>query len=247
MNDTSNPASDATYRVTADELRQFVERIERLEGEKKDAAAAQKEVFAEAKGRGYPDPAPRDPRLHAFRRSPRASYPARRALARARGRRARALCGRSEGRGTYSDAMAAVHALLSQRDALAATVERYGQALAEIARKHRGPTFEAASKYRQAVALRALGRERRAAGAHAGAGAHRGFDQTERDGRQREGSANDDRELGERRNHIRHGDRDGVVPKVYAITQGAEAAHGRDAKRRSDAPYTSNDRDDHHG
>jgi len=40
-------------RVTADELRQFVERIERLEAEKKDLAEQQKEAFAEAKGRGY--------------------------------------------------------------------------------------------------------------------------------------------------------------------------------------------------
>jgi uncharacterized protein (UPF0335 family) len=44
---------DATYRVTADELRQFVERWERLEAEKKDIADQQKEVMAEAKGRGY--------------------------------------------------------------------------------------------------------------------------------------------------------------------------------------------------
>jgi uncharacterized protein (UPF0335 family) len=44
---------DATYRVTADELRQFVERFERLEMEKKDIADQQKEVMAEAKGRGY--------------------------------------------------------------------------------------------------------------------------------------------------------------------------------------------------
>ena len=42
-----------TYRVTADELRQFVERFERLEAEKKDIADQQKEVMAEAKGRGY--------------------------------------------------------------------------------------------------------------------------------------------------------------------------------------------------
>ena len=42
-----------TYRVTADELRQFVERVERLEQEKKDIAEQIKEVFAEAKGRGY--------------------------------------------------------------------------------------------------------------------------------------------------------------------------------------------------
>ena len=45
--------SDATYRVTAGELRSFVERFERLEAEKKDIADQQKEVMAEAKGRGY--------------------------------------------------------------------------------------------------------------------------------------------------------------------------------------------------
>ena len=44
---------DATYRVAADELRAFIERFERLEAEKKDAMDAQKEVMAEAKGRGY--------------------------------------------------------------------------------------------------------------------------------------------------------------------------------------------------
>lgn len=44
---------DTTYRVTADELRQFIERYERLEAEKKDIADQQKEVMAEAKGRGY--------------------------------------------------------------------------------------------------------------------------------------------------------------------------------------------------
>ena len=44
---------DNTYRVTADELRQFIERIERLDAEKKDIADQQKEVMAEAKGRGY--------------------------------------------------------------------------------------------------------------------------------------------------------------------------------------------------
>ena len=44
---------DASYRVTADELRQFIERIERLDAEKKDISDQQKEVMAEAKGRGY--------------------------------------------------------------------------------------------------------------------------------------------------------------------------------------------------
>jgi len=46
-------SSDTTYRVTAGELRQFVERIERLSAEKKDIAEQQKEVMAEAKARGY--------------------------------------------------------------------------------------------------------------------------------------------------------------------------------------------------
>ena len=44
---------DASYRVTADELRAFIERVERLDAEKKDLAEQQKEVMAEAKGRGY--------------------------------------------------------------------------------------------------------------------------------------------------------------------------------------------------
>lgn len=46
-------AGDENYRVTANELRQFVERIERLDAEKKDLAEQQKEVMAEAKSRGY--------------------------------------------------------------------------------------------------------------------------------------------------------------------------------------------------
>jgi uncharacterized protein (UPF0335 family) len=44
---------DAAYAVTADVLRQFVERYEALEAEKKDIADQMKEVMAEAKGRGY--------------------------------------------------------------------------------------------------------------------------------------------------------------------------------------------------
>lgn len=51
MTDTATNAE--SYRVTADELRQFIERIERLDAEKKDLAEQQKEVMAEAKGRGY--------------------------------------------------------------------------------------------------------------------------------------------------------------------------------------------------
>lgn len=41
------------YAVTAEELRQFIERIEQLEAEKRDLAEQLKEVMAEAKGRGY--------------------------------------------------------------------------------------------------------------------------------------------------------------------------------------------------
>ena len=45
-----------TETVTAAELRQFIERYERLDAEKKDISDAQKEVWAEAKGRGYSVP-----------------------------------------------------------------------------------------------------------------------------------------------------------------------------------------------
>ena len=45
--------SENAYSVTADELRQFIERFEQLESEKKDVAEQQKELMAEAKGRGY--------------------------------------------------------------------------------------------------------------------------------------------------------------------------------------------------
>jgi uncharacterized protein (UPF0335 family) len=45
--------TDTTYTVTAEELRQFIERYEHLEAEKKDITDQQKEVMAEAKGRGY--------------------------------------------------------------------------------------------------------------------------------------------------------------------------------------------------
>ncbi len=45
--------TDTVSTVTGQELRQFVERYERLEAEKKDIADGQKEVMAEAKGRGY--------------------------------------------------------------------------------------------------------------------------------------------------------------------------------------------------
>lgn len=42
------------------ELRQFIERIENLESERKDIADQVKEVYAEAKGRGFHAPAIRE-------------------------------------------------------------------------------------------------------------------------------------------------------------------------------------------
>ena len=55
MKETPEDAAvrDTALRIAADELRQFIERYERLEAEKKDIADQQKEVMAEAKGRGY--------------------------------------------------------------------------------------------------------------------------------------------------------------------------------------------------
>ena len=41
------------YAVTADELRQFIERYEQLDAEKRDIADQQKEVVAELVSRGY--------------------------------------------------------------------------------------------------------------------------------------------------------------------------------------------------
>jgi uncharacterized protein (UPF0335 family) len=40
-------------QVTAAELRSFIERAEQLASEKRDVAEQEKELFAEAKGRGY--------------------------------------------------------------------------------------------------------------------------------------------------------------------------------------------------
>ena len=48
-----NDAAPDAYNVTAAELKQFIEQYEHLEAEKKDIAEQQKEVMAEAKGRGY--------------------------------------------------------------------------------------------------------------------------------------------------------------------------------------------------
>lgn len=46
-------AKQTQYRVTAGELRQFVERYERLESERREIADQMKDVMAEAKARGY--------------------------------------------------------------------------------------------------------------------------------------------------------------------------------------------------
>ena len=53
MQDILEDEAAAQLRVTAGELRQFVERYERLEGEKHDLADQMKEVMAEARARGY--------------------------------------------------------------------------------------------------------------------------------------------------------------------------------------------------
>jgi uncharacterized protein (UPF0335 family) len=53
MDVTDDQQQPSSYRVTAGELRAFVERFERLDAEKKDLGDQQKEVMAEAKSRGY--------------------------------------------------------------------------------------------------------------------------------------------------------------------------------------------------
>ena len=53
MEDIIDDPQPDSLRVTAAELRQFIERVEHLEEEKKVIAEQIKEVMAEAKGRGY--------------------------------------------------------------------------------------------------------------------------------------------------------------------------------------------------
>lgn len=53
MAEIGDNSGDTTFRVTAGELRGFVERIERLEDEKKEIAEQIKDVKAEAKAKGY--------------------------------------------------------------------------------------------------------------------------------------------------------------------------------------------------
>lgn len=48
------PSADiGAYGVAAGELKQFIERWERLDAERREIVDQQKEVMAEAKGRGY--------------------------------------------------------------------------------------------------------------------------------------------------------------------------------------------------
>jgi len=66
-----------TDNVTVMELRQFIERYEQLECEKKDITDAQKEVMAEAKGRGYDAKAMREViRLRKMKPGDRAEFEA---------------------------------------------------------------------------------------------------------------------------------------------------------------------------
>jgi uncharacterized protein (UPF0335 family) len=51
--DGSNLQHTPSTGVAADELRAFIERVERLNSEMADLKEASKEVFAEIKGRGY--------------------------------------------------------------------------------------------------------------------------------------------------------------------------------------------------
>lgn len=49
-------SNDASYNVTADELRQFIEQYEQLESEKNDLTEQQKDIMSEAKARGMIPP-----------------------------------------------------------------------------------------------------------------------------------------------------------------------------------------------
>jgi uncharacterized protein (UPF0335 family) len=51
--DADRAVRDRAYSVAGEELRQFVERFEQLESEKKEVAEQQKELMQEAKARGY--------------------------------------------------------------------------------------------------------------------------------------------------------------------------------------------------
>jgi len=51
--DADRDVRDGAYRVAGEELRQFVERLEKMDADKRDISEQAKEVMAEAKSRGY--------------------------------------------------------------------------------------------------------------------------------------------------------------------------------------------------
>lgn len=51
--DADRAVRDRAYEATSEEVRQFVERFERLEAEKSDIAGHQKDLMSEAKARGF--------------------------------------------------------------------------------------------------------------------------------------------------------------------------------------------------
>jgi len=51
--DGSNIEIGGNYSVAADELRAFIERVEKINAQEADLKLLKKEVYAEAKGRGY--------------------------------------------------------------------------------------------------------------------------------------------------------------------------------------------------
>lgn len=53
MSGIGHNSGETTETVAAAELRQFIERWERLEEEKRAIASDQKDIMSEAKGRGY--------------------------------------------------------------------------------------------------------------------------------------------------------------------------------------------------
>jgi len=60
MSGIGHNSGETVETVAAAELRQFIERWERLEEEKRAIASDQKDVMAEAKGRGYDTKAVRE-------------------------------------------------------------------------------------------------------------------------------------------------------------------------------------------
>jgi len=53
MSDPKDPKDNSVGGIAAEQLRSFIERIERLDEERKAIAADIKEVYSEAKGNGF--------------------------------------------------------------------------------------------------------------------------------------------------------------------------------------------------